>query len=357
MKNTIIARFIILLMIGVLSFACESNQTTSEMKEEQRGQNDKVEVISSERAVLVIHGGAGTITRESMTDSLEEAYKNKLSEALLVGREVIAGGGSALDAVQAAINIMEDSPLFNAGKGAVYTHEAKNELDASIMDGKTLNAGAVAAVTNIKNPINAARAVMEKSKHVMLIGGGAEIFAKQQGLELVPAEYFATERRKKQLEKLKSSDEVKLDHSGDKKDHKYGTVGAVALDKQGNLAAGTSTGGMTNKKYGRVGDSPIIGAGTYASNETCGVSATGHGEFFIRHVVAYDIAALVEYKDMSVQAAADHVINEKLKAAGGEGGVIVLDTKGNVAMPFNTAGMYRGYITIDGEPKIFIYKD
>ncbi|HEU4523337.1 MAG TPA: isoaspartyl peptidase/L-asparaginase, partial [Thermoanaerobaculia bacterium] len=244
------------------------------------------------------------------------------------------------------IRILEDNPLFNAGKGAVFTHDGRNELDASIMDGRNKAAGAVAGVTIIRNPITAARAVMERSKHVMMVGKGAELFATKMGLEIVDPSYFWTERRWKALQQELMEDEKK-----------FGTVGAVAVDRQGNLAAGTSTGGMTNKQYGRVGDAPIIGAGTYAENESCAVSATGHGEFFIRWTVASDIAALVKYRGMTVQEAGDEVINRKLKAVDGEGGVIIVDAKGNVAMPFNTEGMYRGWIGPDARPHVSIYRD
>lgn len=268
---------------------------------------------------------------------------------------------------------MEDSPLFNAGRGAVFTNEGKNELDAAIMDGKNLKAGAVAGVTTVKNPVRAARAVMEKSEHVLLIGKGAEQFAKEKNLEIVGPSYFYSEPRFKQLENIRQQEKTKLDHSGgsgairpkqpDAQAHlvftegrKFGTVGAVALDKYGNLAAATSTGGMTNKRYGRVGDVPVIGAGTYADNATCAVSATGHGEYFIRSVVAYDIAALMNYKGLSVKKAAEEVVLKKLVAKGGEGGVIALDNKGNFAMPFNSAGMYRGYKKANGQSEMLIYK-
>lgn len=309
------------------------------------------------RPVLVIHGGAGTITRASMTPELEQQYRDALAASLKAGFAVLERGGSSLDAVEAAIRPLEDSPLFNAGKGAVFTHDGKNELDASIMDGKTRKAGAVAEVTIIKNPITAARAVMEKSEHVMMVGKGAELFATQQGLEIVDPSYFWTEKRWKALQKElmsnPNSSAVILDHS----ERKFGTVGAVALDKHGDLAAGTSTGGMTNKKYGRVGDSPIIGAGTFAENATCAVSATGHGEYFIRYTVASDIAARMRYKHDSLQKAADDVVNGELKPIGGEGGVIALDAAGNVAMPFNSEGMYRGWIGPDGVPHVAIYKE
>ena len=302
------------------------------------------------KAVLVIHGGAGTILKEQMTDSIEKRYREKLSEALLVGREVIIKGGTSVEAVVAVIEIFEDSPLFNAGKGAVFTAEGKNELDASIMDGATGMAGAVASLTHVKNPIKAARAVMEHSEHVMMIGSGAEKFAASQGIEMVNEDYLFTQKRFDQHRKA-LGEAVKAEPL----QKKYGTVGAVALDVYSNLAAGTSTGGMTNKQFGRVGDAPIIGAGTYANNASCAVSATGHGEFFIRNVVAYDIAALMTYRNMSVEEAADEVINGKLKALNGGGGVIALDREGNFAMPFNTPGMYRGYISMEGEPQVFIY--
>lgn len=308
------------------------------------------------KIMLVIHGGAGTITKASMTPEMEQQYRAGLEQALRTGHAVLKKGGSSLDAVEATIRVLEDNPLFNAGKGAVFTHEGKNELDAAIMDGKTKGAGAVAGVTIIRNPISAARAVMEKSPHVMMVGRGAELFATKMGLEIVDPSYFWTEKRWKSLQnellKEQGRPQAYLDAVEIKK---FGTVGAVALDQNGNLAAGTSTGGLTNKQYGRVGDAPIIGAGTYAENESCAVSATGAGEYFIRWTVAHDIAALVKYKGMTVQAAADEVINHKLPKEG-EGGVIVLDAKGNYAMTFNSEGMYRGAIGPDGVPHVEIYK-
>lgn len=315
--------------------------------------------------VLVIHGGAGTILKKNMTPEKERAYKEGLSHALQIGYQVLKKGGSALDAVELAVRVMEDDSLFNAGKGSVFTHEGKNELDAAIMDGKTLAAGSVASVSVIKNPITAARAVMEKSGHVMLIGKGAEEFARQQGLEIVDPRYFYTEDRWKALKKIQDSTKVELDHGSDKipvkqpenKDHKYGTVGAVALDMQGNLAAATSTGGMTNKKFGRVGDAPIIGAGTYADNNSCAVSCTGWGEYFIRLVVAKSVGDLMEYKKVSLKEATDELIMKKVPQLGGDGGLIAVDKKGNIAMPFNTAGMYRGYIKSDGSSEVKIYND
>ena len=302
---------------------------------------------------LVLHGGAGTIKKENMTPEKEKAYREKLTEALNKGYVVLESGGTSIEAVVVTITIMENSPLFNEGK---------NEMDASIMDGKTHQAGAVAGVTVVQNPITAALAVMTKSPHVMMAGKGAEKFAKESGLKIVDPSYFFTESRFNHLKKIKEKEKIELDHDEDKgstknNDYKFGTVGVAALDKYGNLAAGTSTGGMTNKRYGRIGDSPIIGAGTYAGNNTCAVSATGHGEFFIRNVVAYDIAALMKYKNMSLKEASDEVVMKKLVTIGGDGGIIALDRQGNIAMPFNTSGMYRGYIKEKGKAVVLIYKD
>jgi len=314
---------------------------------------------------FAIHGGAGTILRSQMTPIREKEYRDKLTEALLSGYDILKKGGPSLDAVEAAIRIMEDSPLFNAGKGAVFTNAGTNELDASIMDGKTLKAGAVASLKHIKNPISLARLVMEKSSHVMMVGDGAERFAKEQGIELVPESYFYTEERWKGLQREKAAEAEKNKTPNNKKPekghadlvgHEYGTVGAVALDHGGNLAAGTSTGGMSNKKWGRVGDSPIIGAGTYANNRTCGISATGDGEYFIRSVVAHDLSALLEYKGLPLKEAADVVI-AKVDKLGGKGGLITIDRAGNIAMSFSTAGMYRGRVGVDGQPVIEIYSD
>lgn len=311
------------------------------------------------KITLVVHGGAGTILKKYMTPQQEKAYHNKLKEALETGHNVLKKGGTSLEAVVATIKILENSPLFNAGKGAVFTNQGNNELDASIMEGKTLNAGAVSSVTTVKNPITAALAVMKNSPHVMLTGKGAETFAKKQGLDIVKPQYFYTKRRYNQLKKLQRK-QVK-GKSGSIEDlidlnKKMGTVGAVALDQYGNIAAGTSTGGMTNKKWGRVGDTPIIGAATYANNNTCGVSATGHGEYFMRVVVAHDISALMEYKGMSVKEAAEEVVMKKLKKMGGSGGIVALDRNGNYTMTFNSAGMYRGVATPDGKIKTYIYK-
>ena len=298
--------------------------------------------------VIVIHGGAGVITKKNMSPEREKAYRKKLNEALETGQKILEKGGTATETVIAVIKIMENSPLFNAGKGAVFTHDGKNELDASIMDGKTLNAGAVAGVSDVKNPIELAYAVMTKSKHVMVSGKGASEFAKEQGLEIVDPSYFYTEERWKSLQRtLKNEKEAEKE--------KHGTVGCAVLDKYGNLAAGTSTGGMTNKQYGRIGDSPVIGAGTYADNATCAVSCTGHGEFFIRYVVAYTVSALMKYKNMSLQEAGDEIINKTLRDVGGDGGLISVDKDGNVAMPFNTPGMFRGYLKSTGEKVVLIY--
>jgi len=304
---------------------------------------------------MAIHGGAGTILKSKMTDEKEKAYIEILEEVLNTGFEILNAGGSSLDVVQKCINIMEDSPLFNAGKGAVFTAEGRNELDASIMEGKNLNAGAVAGVSHIKNPIDLARLVMEKSSHVIMAREGAEAFAVEQGMELVDEKYFYTERRWESLQKRIEKENKNQSNLIKNTEEKFGTVGVVALDKNRNLAAGTSTGGMTYKKFGRVGDSPIIGAGTYANNKSCAVSATGHGEYFIRGVIAYDIAAIMEYQGKSIQQAADIVIHKKLTEMGGTGGVIALDANGNIAMTFNTAGMYRGYIYEDGNPEVKIY--
>jgi beta-aspartyl-peptidase (threonine type) len=313
-------------------------------------------------AVLVIHGGAGVMPREKMTPEREKQYRADLEKALRQGYQALQReGGTSLDAVEAAIKVLEDSPIFNAGKGAVFTHDGRNELDASIMDGKGMRAGSVAAVTCIKNPISAARAVMEKSEHVMLVGRGAELFATEQGLEIVDPSYFWTRERWMELERALQKEKAKGDRRGTQADlekdrHYLGTVGAVALDRHGNLAAGTSTGGMTNKRYGRVGDSPIIGAGTYAENGVCAVSGTGHGEVFIRHAVAHDIVALMKYKKLSVVDAAREVMEKLPKEDGGVGGVIALDDKGNFATPFNTEGMFRGHITRDGQVEVAIYR-
>jgi len=321
-------------------------------------------LYAQEKHVMVIHGGAGTILKKNMSPEMEKSYIQALTAALQTGYDVLKSGKSSVDAVEASIHILEDSPLFNAGKGSVFTHEGKNEMDAAIMDGRTKMAGSVAGVTTIKNPISAARAVMEKSEHVMLVGRGAEVFARRAGLEIVPPSYFYTKERWEGLKQAIKQDSIKavinraskgVKLGAENHDDKFGTVGAVALDKSGNLAAGTSTGGMTNKKYGRVGDAPIIGAGTYANNATAGISCTGWGEYYIRNVVAYDISAMMEYKNMTVAAAAKAAI-EKVGDMGGDGGLIALDKKGNVTMAFNTEGMYRGTITENGKIEVLIYK-
>jgi len=304
---------------------------------------------AQQKYAIVIHGGAGVMSEERMSLEQQNEYKAKLNEALELGEKLLKEGAEAIDIVVRVINLLEDSPLFNAGKGAVFTHDEKVELDASIMDGKTLNAGAVAGVRNIKNPINAAREVMMNSEHVFLSGKGASEFAKKQGLEMVPNKYFYTETRHESLMKLK-----KQERERNQKDN-MGTVGCAVLDTYGNICAGTSTGGMTNKKYGRIGDTPVIGAGTYASNKTCAVSCTGHGEYYIRLGFARDISALMEYKNRSVSEACREEM-KKLTELNGTGGVIALDANGNIAMEFNTSGMFRGYIKSTGEKEIAIFK-
>ena len=298
--------------------------------------------INNPQWAIVIHGGAGDINPDNLSVEKQKAYKVKLTEALEVGSAILKNGGTSLDAVEATIHIMENSPLFNAGKGAVFNAFGQNEMDASIMYGKTGKAGAVAGVRHIKNPISAAIAVMEQSPHVLLIGQGAEDFAQSKQVEIVDTSYFFTERKWESYKKLKQE--------------KYGTVGCVALDKQGHITAGTSTGGMTMKMAGRVGDSPIIGAGTYADNSSCGISATGHGEFFMRHLVAYDIAALMKYSQLSISQAAQEVIQNKLKPIGGSGGVIGLDKAGNIITEFNTQGMFRGHASELQEIEVAIFK-
>ncbi len=305
---------------------------------------------------IVIHGGAGTITRASMTDEKEAAIRATLKAAVQTGHLVLMNGAPGTEAVTAAINVMENSPLFNAGLGAVFNAAGHNEMDASIMEGAGLNAGAIASVTHIKNPINLALKVMTDSEHVMLMGEGAEEFARQQGFEMMDPAYFHTDFRWQQLQRIKARESAHQDMSPeDQHDQWFSTVGAVVLDEQGNLAAGTSTGGTSNKRWGRVGDSPIIGAGTYANNNSCAVSATGHGEYFIRYVVAFNICNRVEL-GTTLNEAADTVINDILVKAGGEGGVIAMDNDGNIATPFNSEGMYRASIDIDGKMTISIYR-
>lgn len=313
-----------------------------------------------QKVSIAIHGGAGTIVKEDMTPELEEAYRKALKDSLDAGYAVLEIGGSAVNAVKAAVVVMEDNALFNAGKGAVFTKKGLNELDAAIMDGSSLNAGAVAGVRNIRNPVELAEEVMLHSGHVFLSGKGANDFAIKQGIKLEPDEYFFSQYRYDQWRKIRDSDLYQLDHKADKlvglmKDKKFGTVGAVACDSEGNLAAATSTGGMTNKRFGRIGDSPMIGAGTYANNKTCAISCTGHGEIFIKAVAAYDVSCLMEYKNMTLQQACEEVVLKKLVNLHGDGGLIGMDAKGNAALVFNSAGMYRGFKNSDGENAIAIY--
>lgn len=305
---------------------------------------------------IAIHGGAGTLVKGLMTTELESQYKTALKEALELGYAVLNNGGSALDAVETSVISLENTPLFNAGKGSVFSNLGIHEMDAAIMDGSNLKAGAVSLITGIKNPISLARDVMENSDHVFLAGEGAMQFALKNGYEVFPPDYFYDEVRYQQWQGIKDSTSFQLDHSV-KKDGKFGTVGAVACDGFGNLAAATSTGGMTNKKWGRVGDSPMIGAGTYANNNTCAVSCTGSGEYFIRGVVAYDVSCLMEYKGMSLRDAASEVIQKRVLRIGGDGGLIAVDAKGNITLPFNTEGMYRAFKTSKGESGLAIYKD
>jgi L-asparaginase / beta-aspartyl-peptidase len=319
---------------------------------------------------MVIHGGAGTISRANMTPELEAQYHGALERALQAGHRILAEGGTSLDAVEAAVRILEDEPLFNAGRGAVFTSEGRNELDAAIMDGRTLAAGAIAGVTRVKNPISLARLVMEQSPHVMMIKEGAEVFGREHNVEFVAESYFFTEQRWNALIRALEAEgrpapqrPAGVTSSGDEQanldddpEHKFGTVGAVALDRHGNLAAATSTGGMTNKRFGRVGDVPVIGGGTYA-NQRCAVSATGHGEYFIRNVVAHDICARMEYQNISLERAANDVVMTRLVQQGGDGGIIAMDAQGNYTMPFNSTGMYRGYVGADGRTHTAIFRD
>lgn len=304
------------------------------------------------KIALALHGGAGTILKSSMSPEKEAAYKNALNEALSIGFSLLEKGASSLDAVEQTVISLENCPLFNAGKGSVFTHNGTHEMDAAIMNGSDLSAGAVAGVNGIKNPIHLARMIMERSEHVLLSGDGAYQFAKQLNLETETEEYFFNQFRYDQLQEIRATDKFQLDHS----DKKFGTVGAVALDLNGNLAAATSTGGMTNKKFNRVGDSPVIGAGTYANNKTCAVSCTGHGEFFIRAVVAYDISCLIEYKGLTLSEACEFVVNDKLKKFGGEGGLVAVNPNGDLSLCFNSEGMYRAWKTSDKENGVEIYK-
>ncbi len=356
-----ITTFLLAFVLLILPMSISAQKGAySEIKQLQSPQNP--------RLGFVLHGGAGVIRRGSLSPEKEKEYRAKLEEAVLAGYKTLQNGKTGLDAIETAIKILEDSPLFNAGKGAVFTADGKNELDAAIMDGKTLNAGAVAGLHHVKNPIVLARAVMEKSEHVMMIGSGAEQFAKEMNIELVEEKYFWTQERWDSLQKIIKEEKEKEKAAKENKKvsglnyknlpyNRFGTVGAVALDKDGNLAAGTSTGGMTYKKYGRVGDVPIIGAGTYANNETCAVSATGWGEFFIRIGVAKEISAMMEYRALPIQQAADAVIHTKLQNLGGDGGIVAIDKFGNIGISFNSEGMYRAYINSEGKPVVEIYKD
>lgn len=356
-KHLIMRKTVYFLAITFTLLGCKTEQ-------KQQKSNNKEKQINE--FAIIIHGGAGTILKKNMTDEKEAAYKAKLEESIKVGYNILKNGGTSEEAVVKTIQVMEESPLFNAGKGAVFTHEETNELDASFMDGKTLNAGAVAGVTNVKSPIELAVKVMTDSDHVMLSGKGASVFAKEKGLEIVNPSYFYTERRFKSLQRIKDKEKTELDHDegkkgafydADIKNAKFGTVGCVALDKQGNIAAGTSTGGMTNKRWGRIGDAPIIGSGTYANNKTCGVSSTGWGEYFIRSQVAYDVSAQMEYQNKTLKEATIDVIQNKLTKLGGTGGVVALDKNGNMSFEFNTAGMYRASMNDKGELVIKIYKE
>lgn len=336
MKTIISYLTLIIILISIIS--CKDNKEP----------NNKT--YQETKFALVVHGGAGVITKGKYSIEKENEYKSKLEEALKIGYYILNADGSSVDAVESVIRVLEDSPLFNSGKGAVLTELGDVELDASIMDGRNINAGGVAGIKHIKNPITLARFVMEHSPHVLMFGSGAESFADEFGLQKVENNYFKTEERLNQFNKNK------VKNITDIKDSKFGTVGCVALDKNGNLAAGTSTGGMSGKKYGRVGDSPIIGAGTYANNNTCAISATGHGEYFIRNVVAYDISALMEYKDLSLKEASDQVIKYKLPKQNASGGIIGIDKNGNIVMPFNTDGMFRGFIKEGGKASVSMYK-
>ncbi|MFH8133936.1 isoaspartyl peptidase/L-asparaginase family protein [Pantoea osteomyelitidis] len=318
------------------------------------------------KAVIAIHGGAGAITRSAMSVEKEQRYRLALKEIVACGQKILADGGSALDAVTEAVRLLEECPLFNAGKGAVFTHQGTHELDASIMDGRTLEAGAVAGVSRIRNPVLAARAVLEHSPHLLFIGAGAEQFAASQGMEQVEPDFFSTPERREQLQRALQSQQTLLDHDGEAQsqsddpldpDRKFGTVGAVALDLNGNLAAATSTGGMTNKQAGRVGDTPLPGAGCYASNESAAISCTGTGEVFIRLLAAYDVAAQMTYAGLSLAEASRKVVQEKIPALGGSGGLVAVDKQGNVALPFNSEGMYRGYAYVGGDVDVAIYRE
>lgn len=348
-------QLLLLLLVTFTLNACQENAASSENTATASSAKKAQESDEPPEYAMVIHGGAGTILKEDMTDERAEAIRAAMNEAMDAGEKVLKEGGSSADAVEATIWVLEDSPYFNAGRGAVFTNAGINEMDASFMTGSDQHAGAVGGLTTIKHPISAARAVMEKSEHVLLSGKGANDFAAEQGLEVVDPAYFYTETRYSALQRALEGEKVEQEKVD--VDKKHGTVGCVALDKDGNLAAGTSTGGMTNKRYNRLGDSPIIGAGTYADNATCGVSCTGWGEYFIRYAVAYDVHARMAYGKATLEQAASDVINKTLTDKGGTGGLIALDARGNVAMPFNTPGMYRAYLKSTGERVIKFYED
>ena len=350
--------FFVIALFSAASLAAAQEQS-GPAKASSKGEPDHLPSMRTSNVGLVIHGGAGTIERSEMTSARERQYHAALERALAAGYEILKKGGSSLDATEAAVRVLEDDPHFNAGKGAVFTSAGTNEMDAAIMDGKTLKAGAVASLKHIKNPINLARLVMEKSGHVMMDGEGAEAFAAANGIELVDQKYFYTEERWQALQKIKAAEKHRTGSTGKAfvitDQDRHGTVGAVALDQNGNLAAATSTGGTTNKRAGRVGDSPIIGAGTYANNASCAVSATGDGEYFIRGTVGHDISALMEYRGMPLKEAAQTVL-DKVAKLGGSGGLIAIDREGNIALPFNTSGMYRAYVDPTGKFVVEIYK-
>lgn len=342
-------QYLLLLALGAFVWSCKDAP--------QRSQ-EPTEPSPINTFAIVIHGGAGSITKARMSPEREAEYRAKLTEAVSKGYSILKAGGSSLDAVEQTIKILEDSPLFNAGKGAVFTNAETNELDASIMEGKTLNAGASAGTKTVKNPISLARAVMEQSPHVMLAREGAETFAAAQGLELVDPQYFATEKSLETIKRIKARENQSTAQIDTHlfNDSKFGTVGCVALDQNGNIAAGTSTGGMSNKRWGRIGDSPIIGAGTYANNNTCGISSTGWGEFYIRSVAAYDISALMAYKGLSLKEAAEEVVLKKIPEMGGDGGIIAIDKLGHIEMIFNTEGMFRASMDESGKLYVGMYK-
>lgn len=348
-------KYIIILISILINMSCN----TQNEKQENSG-------IELGKTAIAIHGGAGNLKKLNLTPAEEEQFKLTLDSALQIGHQILENGGTAVDAVEATISVLENSPLFNAGKGAVFNHEGINELDAAIMNGENLECGAIAGVRHIKNPIQLAKKVMLKSEFVLLTGVGAEMFAQENGISLVDSMYFFTQHRWDQLQDAIQKEAVELDHDSEKKaslfdklsrEEKFGTVGCVALDKMGNIAAGTSTGGLTNKQYGRIGDSPIIGAGTYANNKTCAVSCTGKGEDFIRLNIAHDISGAMEYAGLSIDSAVNQAIYQKLKSVKGRGGCIALDRSGKIAMAFTTTGMYRGYINAQKEKYISIYED